>query len=81
MVIFTHNILEKKIKRGGIYVPDFKDQLYYCILNNQINDNNYKLQNTDYRFIYDLLKIIKKVNKGEKLKKNKYYYNVLMNLN
>ena len=80
-LIFTNDILTKKIKKEGIYVPDFKDQLYYCILNNQINDNGYKFLNTDYRFIYDLHKIFNKLNRKTKWNKNKYYWNCLMIMN
>ncbi len=80
-LIFTDDVLTKKIKKEEISVPDFNTQLNYCVLNNQINDYGYKFLNVDYRFIYDLHKICNKISGKVNWNKNKYFRNCYMIMN
>ena len=76
-------MLENKIRRSDIFIPNYLFQLMHNIYNYQINDKGFENLSYSYRSIYDTFLILKKINNIE-IDPNIYlnrYFMILNELN
>lgn len=79
-LLSSEGMLENKIRKNDVFIPNYLFQLMHNIYNYQINDKGFENLNYSYRSIYDTFLILKKINNLE-LDTNTYLNRYFMILN